>query len=118
MTATEILRIWLERLLEILAWWIRPRSTLAVAATAIDLVRSRRQLLLENALLRQQLIVMQRQLPKPRLSWRDRVLFVLLSRFTATWKSTLLIVQPATILRWHRELFRWQEVAARGHCRL
>ena len=61
---------------------------------------------MENALLRQQLIVMQRQLPKPRLSWRDRALFVVLARFTVTWKSAPLIVQPATILRWHRDLFR------------
>jgi len=104
--ATALLRIWLERSLEILAGWIRPRTTTAVAGSAIDLIRTRRQLLMENALLRRQLIVMQRQLPKPRVSWRDRALFVVLARFTVTWKSALRIVQPATILRWHRDLFR------------
>jgi putative transposase len=31
---------------------------------------------------------------------------ILLARLTCFWKSTLLIVQPDTLLRWHREMFR------------
>jgi hypothetical protein len=31
---------------------------------------------------------------------------VLLASWLRTWKQALLIVQPETLLRWHRELFR------------
>ncbi len=62
--------------------------------------------MLENVLLRQQLIVLRRQTKRPALSWRDRALFVLLASWLRTWKQALLIVQPDTLLRWHRELFR------------
>lgn len=54
--------------------------------------------MLENALLRQQLIVLQRQVKRPTLAWRDRALFVLLASKLRSWKETLLIVQPDTLL--------------------
>jgi hypothetical protein len=38
---------------------------------------------------------------------RDRVLLVLLARKLSSWKQALMIVQPDTLLRWHRDLFRW-----------
>ena len=34
------------------------------------------------------------------------MLLVLLARLVRTWKQALIIVQPDTLLRWHRELFR------------
>ena len=73
---------------------------------ALDLTRSKPELLLENALLRQQLIVLQRQIQRPKLSWRDRTLMVLLASKLRSWKQALVIVQPDTVLRWHRDLFR------------
>jgi len=73
----------------------------------LDLTRSKPELVLENALLRQQLIVLKRQIKRPKLTWRDRALFVLLASKLRTWKNALVIVQPDTVLRWHRELFRW-----------
>jgi transposase InsO family protein len=63
--------------------------------------------MLENALLRQQIIVLQRQIKRPKFTWRDRALFVLLASKLRTWKNALAIVQPDTVLRWHRDLFRW-----------
>jgi hypothetical protein len=36
----------------------------------------------------------------------DRALWVLLSRFWAGWRQSLTIVQPETVIRWHRERFR------------
>ena len=63
--------------------------------------------MLENTLLRQQLIVLQRQVKRPTLTWRDRALFVLIACKLPRWKTALLIVQPDTLLRWHRDLFRW-----------
>src|SRR5207302_10310367 len=37
----------------------------------------------------------------------DRLLLVLLARMVRTWKQALFLVQPDTLLRWHRELFCW-----------
>jgi len=45
----------------------------------MDLTRSKSELMLENALLRQQLIVLQRQTKRPALTWRDRMVMVLLA---------------------------------------
>src|SRR5947208_12516487 len=36
----------------------------------------------------------------------DRFLLVALARMVRSWKQALFIVQPETLLRWHRELFR------------
>jgi putative transposase len=36
----------------------------------------------------------------------DRFLLLFLARITRTWKQALFIVQPETVLRWHRGLFR------------
>ena len=63
-------------------------------------------LLAENALLRQQLVILRRQIKRPVYRKRDRLLLVLLARIVRTWKQALFLVQPETLLRWHRELFR------------
>ena len=57
-------------------------------------------------LLRQQLIILKRQIKRPQLSNPDRIRLVLLSHFTKFWKQTLHIIQPDTLLSWHRNLFR------------
>ena len=74
--------------------------------SAIGLTRSKTELIAENAFLRQQLIILQRQSNRPKLGNRDRLKLLLLARATPYWKQALLIVQPETLLRWHRELFR------------
>ncbi len=61
---------------------------------------------LENLALRHQLLVLQRSVGRPRLSRWDRVFWVWLSRVWASWRSNLVIVQPATVLAWHRQGFR------------
>jgi putative transposase len=61
---------------------------------------------LENIALRHQLIVLQRSSPRPRLRRQDRILWVCLSRLWANWRSSLVIVQPATVVAWHRQGFR------------
>ena len=60
----------------------------------------------ENALLRQQFIILKRQVKQPACTQKDRILLVLLARAVRKWKQTLFIVQPETLLRWHREAFR------------
>jgi transposase InsO family protein len=71
-----------------------------------DLPRSRADLLAENAFLRQQRAVRHRQTKTPRLAWRDRLSLLLLAPWVPNWQSILQIVQPQTVLRWHREGFR------------
>jgi putative transposase len=75
-----------------------------VLGAATDLARSRAELVAENALLRQQLIVLARTAKRPRLTRADRPLLVLLASRVRSWRQALLIVQ--TLLRWHRTGFR------------
>jgi len=86
--------------------WTKPGNHDLVPNAAMDLRRRKQELVLENMLLRRQLIVLKRQVKRPALTWRDRTLFVLLASKLRTWKQALLIVQPETLLRWHRDLFR------------
>ena len=60
----------------------------------------------ENLALRQQLAVLQRSVKRPRLRRRDRIFWVWLSRLWFDWRSSLMIVNPETVIRWHREGFR------------
>jgi len=60
----------------------------------------------ENLALRQQLGVLRRSAKRPRLRQRDRVFWVWLSRLWADWQSSLVIVKPETVIRWHRKGFR------------
>ena len=72
---------------------------------------------LENAALRHQLLVLQRSMGRPRLARWDRILWVWLSRWWTDWRLNLIIVQPATVLAWHRQGFqlywRWRSTANR-----
>jgi len=79
-------------------------------------LRGRRDLILENAALRQQLHVYKRQIKKPKLDRGDRNFWIWLRRRWKRWNSALVIVTPETVLRWHREGFRrhWRRLSARG----
>jgi putative transposase len=68
--------------------------------------RSRYNLALEILALRQQLGVLKRKNPRPRLSVQDRVFWVLLRRLWPSWSSALVIVKPDAVLAWHRAGFR------------
>jgi len=85
---------------------MKPPTTSLVLGTLADLTRGKSELLAENALLRHQLIILRRQIKRPIYQKTDRLLLVLLARMVRTWKQALYLVQPETILRWHRELFR------------
>jgi len=100
------IRSLLQAITRILRRWTKPRNDAPVLNTPLDLTRSKTELMIENALLRQQLVVLNRHTKRPALSWRDRALFVFLASKLRTWKQALHIVQPDTVLRWHRDLFR------------
>ena len=50
---------------------VRPDSDSPAVGAALDLTCSKSELVLENALLRQQPIALQRQVKRPALTWRD-----------------------------------------------
>lgn len=69
-------------------------------------LRRRAGLAAENLALRQQLVVLQRSVPHPKLRRCDRFFWVWLSQLWRGWRSTLLIVQLETVVRWHQQGFR------------
>ncbi len=82
----------------------RPQSAPRVL---INACRSRRELILENLVLRHQLEVLSRAKPKVRLRAADRVLWVWLRRvWPGGWADHLRIVRPATVIGWHRKGWR------------
>jgi len=86
--------------------WTKPLRTSLPLSTLTDLGRSKSELIAENALLRQQLIILKRQVKRPPITKTDRILLVLLARLVRSWQQALVIVQPDTLLRGPRELFR------------
>lgn len=87
---------------------------LAIAAAC----KPKARLIAENLCLRQQLVVLKRGQKRPSLRDRDRRFWVLASRCFADWREALLIVQPDTVLRWHRKgwkaYWRWRSRQWKG----
>jgi transposase InsO family protein len=79
---------------------------LAVLQSLGAAFQSRRQLLLENLALRHQLLVLNRNAGKPRFSNPDRLLWVFLRAVWSRWGKALVIIQPPTVIGWHRAGFR------------
>jgi hypothetical protein len=86
--------------------WTKPTIPSLMVGTLTDLARSKSELVAENALLRQQLIILRRQVKRPACTKTDRMILVLLARASRAWKQALFIVQPETLLHWHRQGFR------------
>ena len=75
--------------------------------TLVCLLRSRHSLLLENLALRQQLVVLKRRQPRPKLDLSDKLFWLFVRRCWSSWKQALVVVTPETVIRWHRAGFRW-----------
>jgi len=85
-------------------------SSLFVALFALlaSSFRTRAALQAEILALRHQLVVFQKNAPRRlRLHRCDRLLWVVLYRFWSGWRQCLQMVQPDTVLRWHRRAFAW-----------
>ena len=69
-------------------------------------LKSHRDLLLENLALQHQLLVLSRGSKRSRLTPLDRALWIWLSHTWNGWKVSLRILQPDTVIQWHRAGFR------------
>jgi putative transposase len=70
-------------------------------------LRSSKALAAENLFLRKQLALYQERHVKPRRATpATRVTLVWLARW-CDWRQALVLVQPSTLIRWHRQGFRW-----------
>ncbi len=78
----------------------RPTSGPRVGSIVGELTRTKANPIAENAFLRQQLVVLRRQVKRPVPTTADRLRLVLLARLVRGWRAALLIVQPATLPRW------------------
>src|SRR5258708_7639743 len=79
----------------------------AIVGALAGAFRPRACIVAENLALRQQLAVLRRKKPRPRLVPFDRAFWILLSRIWSEWADALAIVQPATVIAWHRRGFAW-----------
>ena len=87
-------------------------AMLAILQAVIGTLRSalgrRASLAAENLVLRQQLAILRRATPRPRLRPIDRAFWVMVARAWSRWAECLAIVEPATVIAWHRRGFaRW-----------
>ncbi len=80
------------------------------------LFRSQSEQAIVELVLRQQLATYADKRARPRLSPLDRAFWVALSRIWPQWTAALVIVQPETVVRWHRRGFRlyWRSMSNRG----
>jgi hypothetical protein len=83
-----------------------PRSLKLLFVLFVESIRSRRDLLLENLALRQQLSVMKQKHPQPRFATSGKLFWVILRQLWPGWKKALILVQPETVARWHRAGFK------------
>jgi transposase InsO family protein len=82
------------------------RILLSFICALLRSTKSRRELALENLVLRQQLAVLKRSVKRPKLTASDRAFWSILLRWWPRWRDALVIVRPATVVAWHRKGFR------------
>jgi hypothetical protein len=75
-----------------------------IIGVARDALRPRTELVAENALLRQQPSCCADRCPDPASPAAIAGWMVAAAHVTKTWETALRIVQPATLLRWHRDM--------------
>jgi putative transposase len=74
--------------------------------SVLRLYWSRRDLLVENLVLRQQLAVLKRRRRRLSLRLPDKFFWILVRRLWIGWREALAIVAPETVVRWHRAGFK------------
>ena len=79
---------------------------LALIAAVRVFFHSRTDIAVEVLALRQQVAVLKRRRPRPPLHPLDRLFWTVLRATWSRWKDALVIVQPETVVGWHRAGFR------------
>ncbi len=102
----QLLRLLVSNLEHAFLHFSQPAHYSIAISTVADLLRSKPQLIVENALLWQQLILLHRQVKKPRFTQSDHLWLVHLASRVQNWKDALLILKPDTLLHWHWRGFR------------
>jgi len=94
----------MQKIIESYCGWLSSKLNIVANLTA------------ENVALRHQLIVLKRKQNRPNLKARDRLFWVILSRIWPGWRNAVLIVQPDTVVRWHRKVFKiyWRHKSRNG----
>ena len=82
-------------------------SILSLLAAMRVFFRSRSDTALEVLALRQQVAILKRKRPRPRLSSLDRLFWTILLQLWSRWDEVLVIVKSKTVVGWHRAGFRW-----------
>ena len=86
-----------------------------VLHVVVSPLKTRARLEAEIIMLRHQLNVLRRRVPsKSRLAVADRLLFVWLYRLFPSVLNAIAVVQPETIIRWHRMGFRLTGAGSRA----
>jgi hypothetical protein len=67
-----------------------------------SLFKSRRQLVLENLALKQQVAMLRQSVKRPTATAADRMFWIRFSRYVDGWRTTLHALHPDTVVRWHR----------------
>lgn len=80
--------------------------------------RNRSDTALEILALRQQVAVLKRKRPRPKLNTLDRLFWTALRQWWPRWTDVLVLVKPATVIGWHRTGFqlywRWRSCPRGG----
>jgi putative transposase len=70
-----------------------------IASVAVDALQRRRELVIENAVLRQQVNVLRGRSKRQKLHVIDRLKLLLGARWLPSWRRAIVLVQPETVLR-------------------
>lgn len=80
-----------------------------------SLFKTRKSVILENLILRQQLNIYKRKNKRPKLKNIDRIILVWISMVFSKWKSVLVVAKASTLIGWHRKGFKlyWKRKSRR-----
>jgi len=89
------------------------QASILLLSALVSSLKFRREWVLENFALRQQLAIYKRCHPRPSLQPTDRLFWVWLAKIWTGWRSALLVVKPETVIGWHRKGFKlfWRKLS-------
>src|SRR3984885_1948032 len=81
--------------------------------TLVRFSRARRTRLLENLALRQQLAVLKRRHPRPRLDLLDKLFWVAVRRLWSGWQQSVIVATPETVALFSVRIEFWRSTEVR-----